>query len=132
MRSPRKPSPKASGVREPLPPHDHFTVVFEGNLRDIPSNPFMTRTPFGLPRHIGVGNAFEGFDDFCALRDELLAALRPLAECEIIDLDVPLLDSDSARYFMSMGEIRAARAAIAKALGQADTAERQTEPREDH
>lgn len=63
-----------------LPEHDHFTVVFEGNLREIRFNPFMTDTPFGLPRHVGVGNAFEEFDEFIAVRGQLLLALKALRD----------------------------------------------------
>jgi hypothetical protein len=64
-------------------------------------------------------------DDVCTANAALIAAapamleaLRPLAECEIPEPDTPLPDSDSARYFMTMGEIRAARAAIALATGE--------------
>jgi len=53
-----------------------------------------------------------------AQRDAALAALRPLAECEIIESDTPLPDSDSARYCMTMGEIRAARAALQPDQGE--------------
>lgn len=49
---------------------------------------------------------------------DLLSALRPLAECEIIECDEPLPDSYGARYLITLGEIRAARAAIDKALGR--------------
>jgi hypothetical protein len=51
-------------------------------------------------------------DALLSVNAALVEALKPLAECEIIDCDVPLLDSDSSRYFMTMGEIRAARAAL--------------------
>ena len=54
-----------------------------------------------------------------AAAPDLLGALKPLAECEIIEADTPLPNTDSARYFITMGEIRAARAAISKATGEA-------------
>jgi hypothetical protein len=42
-------------------------------------------------------------------------ALRPLAECEIIEPDVPIPDDHGARYFMTYGEIRRARARLKEA-----------------
>lgn len=54
-----------------------------------------------------------------AAAPEMYEALKPLAECEIIETDAGLADSDSARYFITMGEIRAARAALRKARGEA-------------
>jgi len=39
-------------------------------------------------------------------------ALRPLAECEIIEPDVPIPDDHGARYFITYGEIRRARALL--------------------
>jgi hypothetical protein len=42
----------------------------------------------------------------------LEGALKPLADCEIIEPDVPLPDGNIARYPFTMGEIRAARAAL--------------------
>lgn len=66
----------------------------------------------GMPRDMEDANA-----RLLAAAPDLLEALRPLAECEVIETDAGLLDSDSARYFITMGEIRAARAAIAKATG---------------
>ena len=97
----------ATSGAEALPPHDQFTVVFEGNLRDIKRNPFMTKTPFGLPRHVGVGNAFEEFDEFCAIRDQLLEALIGVVRVADRKTD----------------EFDAARAAISKATGQTATPE---------
>ncbi len=43
---------------------------------------------------------------------EVREGLRPLADCEIIETDPPLLDSDIGRYPFTMGEIRAARALL--------------------
>ena len=71
-----------------------------------------------------VENAWDGDPEalanarLIAAAPAMLEALRPLAECEIPESDTPLPDSDSARYFMTMGEIRAARAAIALATGE--------------
>ena len=42
-------------------------------------------------------------------------ALRPLAECEIIEPDVPIPDDYGARYFITYGEIRRARALLEEA-----------------
>ena len=45
---------------------------------------------------------------------EARAIIRPLADCEIIEPDQPLADDITARYLFSMGEIRAARAFLAR------------------
>ena len=42
------------------------------------------------------------------------SAIKPLADCEIIEPDQPLADDITARYLFSMGEIRAARAFLAR------------------
>ena len=46
---------------------------------------------------------------------ELKEALRPLAECEIIEPDVPIPDDHGARYFITYREIRRARARLKEA-----------------
>lgn len=50
--------------------------------------------------------------ELIAQRAALVEALRPLARCEIIEPDTPLPDADMARYAFTMGEIRAAIAAL--------------------
>lgn len=45
---------------------------------------------------------------------EARQAIKPLADCEIIEPDQPLADDITARYLFSMGEIRAARAFLAR------------------
>jgi hypothetical protein len=42
-------------------------------------------------------------------------ALRSLAECEIIEPDVPIPDDHGARYFITYGELRRARALLKEA-----------------
>lgn len=42
------------------------------------------------------------------------SVIKPLADCEIIEPDQPLADDITARYLFSMGEIRAARAFLAR------------------
>ena len=50
---------------------------------------------------------------------QLEGALKPLARCEIIEPDVRIPDHHGARYFMTYGEIRRARAALAQQRGPA-------------
>lgn len=50
--------------------------------------------------------------------ERLREALRPLADCEVIECDTPLLDSYGSRYFIRVGEIRAARAALQPKEGE--------------
>ena len=45
---------------------------------------------------------------------EARSVIKPLADCEIIEPDQPLADDITARYLFSMGEIRAARAFLAR------------------
>ena len=52
-----------------------------------------------------------------AAAPDLLEALRPLAQCFIPETDTALPDSDTGRYPFTMGEIRAALAAISRATG---------------
>jgi hypothetical protein len=39
-----------------------FTLVFAGNIKDAPGNPFKLMTPYGLPGAVGVGHAFRQLD----------------------------------------------------------------------
>ena len=57
-----------------------------------------------------------------ALLEGMYAALAPLAECEIPEGCEHLPDSDSMRFFITLGEIRSARAALSRARGEAQGA----------
>lgn len=74
-----------SGAQEPLHTHrdavkpavasidrTRFTVVFDGDLRAVPGNPFHTVSAFGQPRASGFGDAFAKAD---ALEDALYRAM---------------------------------------------------------
>ena len=36
-----------------------FTIVFEGDIRELDRNPMMIESPFGKPIASGIGNAFD-------------------------------------------------------------------------
>lgn len=48
-----------------------FTVVFEGDAKAIPRNPFHVESPFGKPLVISLG-------DVTAINDDLIAALEQI------------------------------------------------------
>lgn len=50
---------------------EYFTIVFDGRLRDIKSNPFKIESPFGKVVAVSVGDEL----DKRSIREELLAAL---------------------------------------------------------
>lgn len=50
-----------------------FTLVFNGDIRNVKGNVFKIETPFGVARAASVGDAL-------AVKDELLAALKTLAD----------------------------------------------------
>lgn len=45
-----------------------FTLVFKGNIRDFDMNPLVTKTPWGIPYAVAMGDALEEADD---LREQL-------------------------------------------------------------
>lgn len=59
----------------------HFTVVFRGNIRDLPKGPFNIESGFGEAVSSGYGNAFEKAD---ALEEALYRAL-PFVEEAVND-----------------------------------------------
>lgn len=58
----------------------YFTLVFAGNIRDSPANPFKTETPFGTPAACGVGDVFVERDALEAENERLRKALEPFAK----------------------------------------------------
>lgn len=59
----------------------YFTLVFRGDIRKFAGNPHKTDTPFGRPVVVGVGNAFDAFDELERLREsEIAPALTPSIE----------------------------------------------------
>ena len=55
-----------------------FTIVFEGNIRDIDGNPMLIESPFGKPIASGIGNAFdviENIHEIEELAGKLVAAI---------------------------------------------------------
>ena len=42
---------------------EYFTIVFEGDIRKFDLNPFKTKTPFGIPVVVGLGDAFARIDE---------------------------------------------------------------------
>lgn len=58
-----------------------FTVVFAGNIRDVPGNPFSVKSDFGDPISSGYGDAFAKAD---RLEEALYRAL-PFVEDALDD-----------------------------------------------
>jgi hypothetical protein len=59
-------------MNEYKPNEQYFTLVFEGSIRDLDSNPFLEETVFGKCVAAGVGNAFEE----CRHLEERIAEAR--------------------------------------------------------
>lgn len=57
-----------------------FTCIFEGDVREFPTNPFHADTPFGSPISVGVGDAHamlnEQADEIERMRSALEAMLN--------------------------------------------------------
>lgn len=66
------------------------------------------------PRFSDMESAAETMDTLIAELKEARQVIKPLSDCEIIEPDQPLADDITARYLFSMGEIRAARAFLAR------------------
>ncbi len=49
-----------------------FTLVFEGDIRELTKNPHKTDSPWGRPIASGVGNVFDELDE---ARRELMSEL---------------------------------------------------------
>lgn len=57
-----------------------FTIVFEGSIRDLSSNPMKIESPFGKPIASGMGNAFdEALEALLAVEDIEYSALIRMA-----------------------------------------------------
>jgi hypothetical protein len=55
-----------------------MTAVFNINLRRFDGNPLHTKTPFGKPQQVGIGNEFERGDKLEKKLEEIEAAARRL------------------------------------------------------
>jgi hypothetical protein len=55
-----------------------FTLVFDGDLRELPTNPHKTDTPFGRPIAAAIGN---GLVDGDTLTDQIGEAREWLEAC---------------------------------------------------
>jgi hypothetical protein len=69
---------RSDGGAEVNDPRDTscFTIVFDGDIRRFKENPFHMDGPFGKPRTIGFGDAFEERDKLQERVDELEFARR--------------------------------------------------------
>jgi hypothetical protein len=105
---PGKGSPDGNALRALLSTNDHLSSE---NARLEAEVTNLRATQGEELARIGVARECER-DEWRAEITRLREALRPLADCEIIEPDTPLPDSVLARYAFTMGEIRAARAAL--------------------
>ena len=54
-----------------------FTLIFDGDIHDYPTNPFLTDTPFGRPKIVDAGNLADERDKLQAEVERLRNDCRP-------------------------------------------------------
>ena len=55
---------------------EFFTVVFNGTVEDLKTNPLFVKSPFGVPEHACNGDVITEVDDLLDLKRTLLTALQ--------------------------------------------------------
>ena len=54
---------------------DFFTVVFNGTIEDLKTNPLFVRSPFGEPEHATNGDVITEVEDLIGIKRDLVAVL---------------------------------------------------------
>ena len=66
---------------------DFFTVVFNGTVEDLETNPLFIDSKFGVPEHVTNGDVITEVDDLLDIKLELMSALK---ECRVALNDIPI------------------------------------------
>jgi hypothetical protein len=66
---------------------DFFTVVFNGTVEDLKTNPLFVKSPFGVPEHVTNGDVITEVEDLIDVKRELVAALK---QCRTVLNDIPI------------------------------------------
>jgi hypothetical protein len=66
---------------------DFFTVVFNGTVEDLKTNPLFIDSKFGTPEHVTNGDVITEVDDLLDIKRELMSALK---ECRAALNDIPI------------------------------------------
>lgn len=66
---------------------DFFTVVFNGTVDGLKTNPLFVQSPFGAPEHVTNGDVITEVEDLLDVKRELVAALK---QCRTALNDIPL------------------------------------------
>ena len=66
---------------------DFFTVVFNGTVEDLKTNPLFVKSPFGVPEHVTNGDVITEVEELLNVKRELVAALK---ECRTALDSIPI------------------------------------------
>ena len=53
-----------------------YTVVFNGTVDGLKTNPLFVKSPFGVPEHVTNGDVITEVEDLIDVKRELVAALK--------------------------------------------------------
>ena len=75
---------------------DFFTVVFNGTVEGLKTNPLFVQSPFGITEHACNGDVITEIEDLLDVKRELVAALK---ECRKVLDALPITVSDTAGVY---------------------------------
>ena len=66
---------------------DFYTVVFNGTVEDLKTNPLFVKPSFGVPEHVTDGDVITEVEDLIDVKRELVAALK---QCRAVLDAIPI------------------------------------------
>ena len=73
-----------------------YTVVFNGTVDGLNTNPLFVQSPFGAPEHVTNGDVITEVEDLLDVKRDLVSALK---ECRKVLDALPITVSDTAGVY---------------------------------